>query len=169
MALAGCQKLTPESVNIPEYPDFEELMKDQVDLLGNTKITKEVRLERQNEVKVMEMDSTAWASELSFLKEINPNQPEYVGVFETSEESNYQILRLKSEESGALKQVKYAKSGAIYEKILATFHEDKDVYVHHRNIEMNFDEGILHSLKIDGYQKMMFRDTVRFSISIRLD
>ena len=42
LVLSGCQKLKPESVSIPEYQDFKVLMKEQVDLLGKTKIKKTV-------------------------------------------------------------------------------------------------------------------------------
>ncbi|SNS47680.1 hypothetical protein SAMN05421640_0309 [Ekhidna lutea] len=164
LVLASCQKLKPESVAIPEYPDFEQLMTQQVKMLGQTKIKKEAWLEGKSEVHAMNMDSTKWAEELSFLKEINPNQPEYVGAFEKSSEGDLQILTLGAEENGALKKVKYSKSGENYKRIAATFHEDKDVYVHHREIEMIFENGILNSLTIDGYQKMMFKDTVRFRI-----
>ena len=168
LILLGCQKLKPESVSIPEYPDFEELMTQQVEILGQTKIKKVVWLEGQSEVQEMTMDSANWAKELSFLKEINPNQPEYVGAFEKSTEDNYQILTLGPDERGALKQVKYTYTEGEYHSILATFHEDKDVYVHHRDIEMNFEKGILNSLSIDGYQKMMLKDTVRFGINVNV-
>ena len=169
LVLSGCQKLKPESVSIPEYPDFKVLMKEQVALQGKTKIKKTVWLEGQSEARVLEMDSTKWAEELTFLKEINPNQPEYVGAFAKSKEGESQILTLGSEESGPLKEVKYLTDGDNYERILASFHEDKDVYVHHRDIELSFEEGKLSSLNIDGYQKMMFKDTVRFRIALKVN
>ncbi len=167
VALAGCQKLKPESVSIPEYPDFEVLMQEQVAALGNTKIKKTVWLEGQSEVKVQDMDSSRWAEELSFMKEINPNQPEYVGAFEKSREGDLQVLTLGENESGPLKKVRYTKKGDGFERIHATFHEDKDVYVHHRDIKLSFEKGKLSSLNIDGYQKMMFKDTVRFRIEVK--
>lgn len=166
LILLGCQKLKPVSVSIPEYPDFEELMKAQVNALANAKIKKTVWLEGKSEVQVLKMDSARWTDELSFLKEINPNQPEYVGAFEKSTEDNYQILTLGPDERGALKQVKYTHTEEEYHSILVTFHEDKDVYVHHREIEISFEKGVLNSLRIDGYQKMMLKDTVRFRIEL---
>lgn len=168
-ALAGCQKLKPESVAIPEYPDFDELMKDQIERLGKVSINKKVSLGEESEFKTFEMDSALWAEELSFLKEINPNQPEYVGAFEKSTEGNYQTLTLGEGENGALKKVKYDLKEDDYGSIQATFHEDKDVYVHHREIKMNFERGLLNSIQINGYQKMMFKDTVRFGIALEVN
>lgn len=169
LVLVSCQKLKPESVQIPEYPDLKSLMNDQVKLLGKGRIKKEVWLDGRSEVRIIEMDSTKWADELSFLKEINPNQPEYVGSFEKSADGQNQILTLSPNENGAIKKISISKSDAGYQQVIATFHEDKDVYVHHREIEMTFEKGMLNSLKIDGYQKMMFKDTVRFRVKVIID
>ncbi|WP_420317171.1 hypothetical protein [Ekhidna sp.] len=166
LVICSCQKLQPEDVLIPEYPDFKELMNQQVEALAESSIQKEVWLEGKNEVQALEMDSIMWADELFFLKEVNPNQPEYVGAFEKSIEYDFQVLELKEEESGPLKKVKYLQRNGSYQLIQITFHEDKDVYVHHRDIEMDFKEGVLNSLLINGYQKMMFKDTVRFGVKL---
>ncbi|WP_370088498.1 hypothetical protein [Ekhidna sp.] len=168
LVLVSCQKLKPESVAIPEYPDFKSLMDDQVERLGKGRIKKEVWLDGKSEVRIIEMDSTKWAEELSFLKEINPNQPEYVGAFEKSADDQNQVLTLSPNEKGAIKKISFSKSDDEYQRITASFHEDKDVYIHHRDIEMTFEDGILNFLKIDGYQKMMFKDTVRFRVKVEV-
>lgn len=166
---SSCQKLKPESVNIPEYPDYAALMVEQVELLQNSRAKKEVRLEGKSEIRVLDMDSANWATELSFLKEINPNQPEYVGAFEKSGDELSQTLTLAAGENGALKQTTFSRNDNGFINISAIFHEDKDVYVHHRDIEMHFKDGVLNALQIDGYQKMMFKDTVRFQIKLAID
>lgn len=167
--VTGCQQLKPESVSIPDYPDYGRLMEDQIELLRNSRTKKEVWLDGRSEVKVMNMDSAKWEKELSFLKEINPNQPEYVGAFEKTGDELNQTLSLASGERGALKQTSYSRSDEGFNNISAIFHEDKDVYVHHREISLNFKDGILESLNIDGYQKMMFNDTVRFRINLEVN
>ncbi len=165
----GCQQLKPESVSIPQYPDYLALMTGQVELLRNSGVEKHVWLEGKSETKILKMDSASWAKELSFLKEINPNQPEYVGAFEISGDGSNKTLTLADGENGALKSTSFIRHGAEFKRISATFHEDKDVYVHHREIELNFIEGVLNSLSIDGYQKMMFKDTVRFRIKVEVN
>lgn len=164
----GCQKLKPESVQIPEYPDFLALLNKQVAILTGSKIQKEVSLGDLTEVKDLEMDSIKWAQELSFLKEVNPNQPEYVGAFNKSEEGDLKVLTLKEGESGALKKVKYSVTESEYQSIYITLHEDKDVYMHHRDITMDFEKGRLSKMEIEGYQKMMFKDTVKFKVKVLL-
>jgi len=164
----SCQKLKPETVNISEYPDFEKLMEFQIEQLAGSKIKKQVSLDGKQEEQILELDSANWVKELSFMKEINPNQAEYIGAFEQSQASNLNTLTLKPEENGLLKSVRYEQLKNQFNWIEVTFHEDKDIYVHHRDIRLSFKEGILRSLQIDGYQYMMYGDTVRFSISTAL-
>lgn len=167
LILTGCQKLKPSEVRIPEYPDYSVLLSDQVALLGKQQVKKEVWLDGKSEIRVIKMDSASWTQELSFLKEINPNQPEYVGAFQKSGDELNQTLTLVVGENGALKKTSYSKSDIGYQQINAIFHEDKDVYIHHREIELKFQNGLLSSLQIDGYQKMMFKDTVKFRIKLQ--
>ena len=110
------------------------------------------------------MDSSAWASELSFMKEIFPNKPEYVGVFDRFSNGNKVTLLLKAGEPGILKRLEISNSETSSE-ITATVHEDKDVYVHHREVNIKLNSGIIQSFDIQGYQKMLLNDTVWFAIS----
>lgn len=169
IAFVGCQNLRPDSLRIPEYPDFEDLMIEQVDLLKTNRAKKEVWLDGKSEVQILSMDSTKWLKELSFFKEINPNQPRYIGVFAKSGDELNQTLTLAEGENGALKKTSFSRNDDGFEIIQASFHEDKDVYVHHREIEIRFEDGKLNSFRIDGYQKMMFKDTVRFRIKVEVN
>ena len=166
--MVSCQKLKPETVAVPEYPDFSVLMEEQIQLLGTSEVKKVVSLDGNLEERIMQMDSGIWVEELSFMKEVNPNQPEYVGAFEKSSSNGFEILTLGSGESGSVLLVKYAKTDVSYSNIEVTLHEDKDVYVHHRNVQLFFEGGVLNRAMIDGYQKVMFKDTIRFSISIEV-
>ncbi|WP_462253967.1 hypothetical protein [Ekhidna sp.] len=166
LVFAQCQNIKPETVSIPEYPDFEELLEKQIELLGAISVQKEVMLDGQHETQVIEMDSSKWANELFFLKEINPNQPRYIGAFNKIENIPNQKLILKDGEKGVLKMVSFSQEGSEYLKIGATFHEAKDVYTHHRDFKVYFKDGKINSFLIDGYQKMMFKDTIQFTIKV---
>ena len=130
--ISGCQKLKPESVAIREYPDLKQLMIDQADLLDGRSVEKTVSLDAEKEVNQLVLDSAKWIKELDFLEEINPNQPEYVGSFEKTVEGGEISLLLKEAEKSELKSLVYSLSGDQFQYIKASFHEDKDVYIHHR-------------------------------------
>ena len=156
--------MKPDAVNVASYPDLDDLLKSQVSKLGDLRLQKEVWLDDESELKPLAMDSVSWKKELSFLEEINPNQPEYVGAFVKVIENGQTQLKLREGEKGSLKSLIYKKSEGSIIYIQATIHEDKDVYVHHQEIEVNFSGGLTTSYSIDGYQKIMMKDTIKFKI-----
>lgn len=164
LTLFGCEKLKPESVNIPDYPDLESVFNTQINVLSSNKLEKEVWLDGKSESKTLDMDTTLWKKELSFLKEINPNTPEYVGAFEKTETDSAIHLILKSNEKGELKRVSYSMEGKNYSNIKAIIHEDKEVYSHHREFKINLENGLLKNYEITGYQKIVLKDTIQFRI-----
>ncbi|MEM7297007.1 MAG: hypothetical protein AAF391_01940 [Bacteroidota bacterium] len=164
VALVGCKKIKPESISIPEYPDLDAFYQDQVIRLDNSSLEKEVSLGGKIEVNTFQMDTSVWKDELSFLEEINPNKSEYLGSFSIAEKGNLVAYTLKEGEKGVLKQLSILSESGEYQFIKGTIHEDKDVYTHHRDIEINLADGVIQSFTIDGYQKMMFKDTVLFGI-----
>ena len=160
----SCEKLKPESLDIPEYPDLKEVYNQQIQSLTSSMLNKEVWLDGISEARTLTMDSTQWAKELSFLKEINPNQPEYVGAFSKSIEGTKTILSLNPGEGASLKELSYDQQAGVFSIIRAIIHEDKDVYVHHREIEVFFQNGLLSKYQINGYQKIVLKDTIEFRI-----
>ena len=164
ICLGSCQKLKPESVAIPSYPDLSEMLGAQSQQLGSKRLVKEVSLGSDMEIDTFPMDSSRWRQELSFLIEINPNKPEYVGVFHHYESDSVVEMELKKGEKGLLKNLHIIKAGQLFETINATVHEDKDVYTHHQEIEVSFVGDLLIAYQIRGYQKMVLKDTVWFSL-----
>lgn len=160
----GCEKLKPETVNVPDYPNLEEVFSRQILLLEDRKLAKEVWLDGKSETNMFDLDMDGWKKELSFLKEINPNTPEYVGAFEKSEKDYFTQLLLMQGEKGELKMLSYiiAKDG--YSWLKGTIHEDKEVYSHHRDFDINFENGLLKNYTISGYQKIVLKDTIAFKI-----
>ena len=144
-------------------------MVQQTQQLANTEIEKRVWLEDSSETMKLTLDSLGWSQELSFLKEVNPNQPEYVGAFEKEIKGVFQTLTLKETEKGPLKKVAFHVDDEKYQHILISFHEDKDVYIHHREIELMFNDGLINTLSINGYQQMIFKDTVKFGVEIKVN
>ena len=162
--LSGCQQLQPDQVLIPEYPDLENVFRSQVKLLATKSLEKTVSLDGSSETNTLRLDSVGWANELAFFKEINPNQPGYVGVFQKESNKDQLTLTLNPEEKGILMQLKLDGVEGAYRRIDAVIHEDKDVYVHHREITVFFEQNQIRRYSISGYQKLLFNDTTRFSI-----
>jgi len=164
LIFAGCERMKPDVSQVPSYAEIDTLLTSQFDLLYKKSLIKEVWLDGQSESQDLEMDSLGWRAELSFLKEINPNQPEYVGAFDKEESKNIIVLVLGEKESGSLSTFSFSREKGDITSIEATIHEDKDVYVHHRDISLTLTGGRIREYQIDGYQKIMLKDTIRFRI-----
>lgn len=165
LALGSCQKLRPAQTTIADYPDLSVIHADQYRTLANSSLMKEVSMGPDGETKQFEMDTSRWKKELSFMLEMNPSQPEYLGAFERSEEGSSTKLVLKEGESGILKELVLRSSNSGYTSILATIHEDKDIFTHHRDIEIIFENGLISQFEITGYQKVLLKDTIEFKIA----
>lgn len=150
-----------------EYPDLEATLARQTAGITQISMEKEVTLDGKTERQMLVLDTVSWKKELSFLKEINPSLPEYVGAFKKSSADQTTHLVLKEGEKGSLKAFSYKKENNTL-KIRATIHEDKDVYVHHREVVANFREGLLENYSIEGYQKIMLKDTMDFKITAKV-
>ncbi|MBC6409994.1 MAG: hypothetical protein GDA42_05985 [Ekhidna sp.] len=162
--IGSCQKLPPESAAPPHYPDIHQIYETQIRKLHGRSLIKKASLDSESEKRTFSMDSTEWKDELSFLAEINPDQPEYTGVFDVEESNEVIRLKLKESENSILKKLVITLSGDDYQSISAILHEDKDVYTHHRELLILLDNGLISSFEMSGYRKMVFRDTVWFGI-----
>ncbi len=155
--------MKPNVIEVASYPEVDQLLTNQISLLDGNDLNKEVWLDGKTESKQLQMDSAGWNDELSFLKEINPNQTEYVGAFEESETGNSLVLKLQEGEKGSLTYFSRTSDDALL-SITATIHEDKDVYIHHKEVEVNLVNGKIIDYQIIGYQKILLKDTIRFRI-----
>lgn len=161
----GCQGLRPDAVDITSFSQVDQLFQNQVLGLSGKELEKEVWLDGSKEIKLLKLDSSGWAKELSFLGEIDPNQPEYVGAFEVEESDQEVNLRLRSEERSALRKFSYQVQSEEITTVDAIIHEDKDVFVYHKEILLNFEGGLLRQYRIEGFQKILTKDTIKFRIS----
>lgn len=160
---SACDWMKPTEITSARYPESNVLLTNQTDLLEGKVVNKKVWLDVGSEAKSQTMDTTFLKRELAFLKEINPNQAEYVGAFEETNNDGKLVLVLGAEERGSLKRFEIQEQGT-NTLISATIHEDKDVYIHHREIALRFSNQVLAEYTIEGYQKIILKDTVRFRI-----
>ncbi|MEQ9402373.1 MAG: hypothetical protein RIM99_02205 [Cyclobacteriaceae bacterium] len=164
LILAGCGNLKPDTVLVSSFPDVDSLLKNDASVPFGKSLNKDVRLDGETESGSLEMDSAKWKKELSFIQEINPNQPGYVGAFERIRSDNKDELILKEGEKGSLKKLTVERSEKGISSLEAIIHEDKDVFVYHKEIKIHFNDGLISSYEIDGYQKILMKDTIRFRI-----
>lgn len=163
--LLGCKKFEPaEEANV-KYPGIDKLLTRQLTEITSKKLQKQVWLGDESEIQLFDVDSSMLTRELDFLGEINPNAPEYVGAFNEDVSLVHLALTLNEGENGSLKYFRSSKSANQTQSIEATIHEDKDIFTHHREIKINLFKDVITDYEITGYQRIVRRDTIRFSIS----
>ena len=155
--------LRPEAVNVTTYPEVDRLLSNHQSA-KKIQLKKEVMLDGDSEIQTVEMDSLQWQKELSFLKELNPNQAAYIGAFEEIQKEDDLLLKLKTGEKGILKSLRIRKVDEQLTELHATIHEDKDIFTHHRDVSVIFEDESISSFQIKGFQKILLKDTIRFEI-----
>ncbi|MEM9896730.1 MAG: hypothetical protein AAF789_10205, partial [Bacteroidota bacterium] len=154
-AILGCERLRPDAMELPDYPDLQKLHKIQSQHLHGATWEKQVLLDSLSEARLFEFDSVRWKKELDFILDINPRKPEFIGAFEVQEGATNLRLVLKPKENVDLKAIDINYNKADYGSIKAIIHEEKDVFTYHRDIDISFRDGIIDHWKISGYQKVL--------------
>lgn len=168
MLIFSCAQVDQEKVLDSYYPKVDTLIKSQFDRGYPVSLSKIVSLDGKSEQQNLSLDSAGWAKELVFLSEINPNHPAYIGTFSENKMDNFLSLKLNPDEKGALTLFSL-ETGKNIQTINATIHENKEVYIHHKDIKVTFREGVITSYEIDGYQKIVLKDSIFFTIKAMIN
>lgn len=162
--LWGCSGLEPEQPDQLPFPEVSQLISSGL-APQEVKLTKEVWLDEKSELLTLTPDTAAWKKEFDFLNEINPNQPEYTGAFNILSSSEDQlILALKEGEKPPLQELSLTKKGE--NRVLkARVLEEKQLFTLEKSISVVFEDGKIQKYRIEGYQKILLKDTARFRIS----
>jgi hypothetical protein len=158
VVLVSCQ---PNELRVSEYADLQSYFETQRTPL---KIKKEVWLDNQAEKMTLNPTDEEWEKELAIFKEIDPQLSDYTGAFIEEINGDQTTLTLKEGENGSLKKASFMINDGQVTSIKAEVHEDKQVYIHHKSIQVLFRDNNIKTYRVDGYQKMLFKDTVFFKI-----
>ncbi len=122
-------------------------------------------------------DSSGWAQELKLFLEAGINKPVLRNQYDISDtaalNSNLSIRKYEyigdSKSAVEYMHVYYLDSLPYVKMVEARYRENNLLYKSGRKIRMNFDDngGLiarLESFAVEGFQKMIFKDTVTFAI-----
>jgi hypothetical protein len=180
LCFASCnQKQRRENL----YP-IDSLLNEQVNLFQKQKVTlsKEASLKESEDKKnYLPKDRAAWAKELDIffqLAAINKpgNKSHYIVDNELYDPgSNLTVKALTTKEDLPVRSLKVFYNGDPLQprKIEAIFQEGNVLYSTTRNLLLEFQQidnkNMLTSYSIDGVQKMVLSDSVRFVVRARIN
>ena len=173
---------TQEQASTKKFFDFDGLIDDQISELGqNGRV-----LEKTSSMAHEHLDSTflpsakGWESELEIFRDLEmSNKPAYRNAYRMDDllkdpKSNLKIRQYTSTEAPLhMLRFYYQNEFSRLRKIEASITEKNYLYTTSRILVMEFeeDEGKSQLIRysMNGFQKMAFSDTVRFSVEGQLD
>lgn len=175
--ILGCSGNRPED-QVVYYYNLDSLLLAQKEILFEKKPTLEkwAYVDGDTSESTYEPDTTEWKNELAFFSKMNINKPVLQDVYEINERkddhSNLTIREYKAPESKDVEveyfRVYYLNDILQLKKIEALYTEDNPIYKSRRNFKLEFTdtkEGArLNSFSVEGSQKMILKDSVKFKV-----
>lgn len=166
-AMLSCREDRGSVKELKVYFDLDSLMDAQVHLLSERQATliKRVGMDGQQEQKTLRPDSAGWQDELRIVRDFNLNKPSYVGGYsEEVSDGNIQYV-LAGKLRSPVQYFEIDQSGRQIDQIRSRYFEDKSIYQLQRDLELVFEGSLLKSYRISGFQKMILKDTVKYTLS----
>jgi hypothetical protein len=161
---------------------MDSLVNAQINYLVATKssVTKTAAIDSAQDKSNFMPDSTQWANEMEIFRHLDLiNKPIYIDAYDLLEvednNSNLRVKILNANKDVPIKQFKIYYHNTIdkVRKIEATLNEQNTLYYTSRNFLIELedfkDKMILSSYRVQGVQKMILRDSVKFSIRSKID
>lgn len=165
--LIGCNPPVSDKAGSGSFSQVDDVIQKQFERPPAMLMQKTVSLGEETDQTSMTPDSATWVREIAFLKELNPNQRGYVGAFTKEENERSVRLTLAPNEKGSLKELHIEKEGNDITALYGVIFEDKGIYSHQRKIEVAFIDGMITGYKVMGFQKIIMKDTIFFSIEVK--
>lgn len=162
LIVIACAK--PQS-NLDTYYDLEDRLNQQVVKLAAEKagLKKTIIVGEEKETQSFEPDSLGWAEHLDILKDFTPADPAFVGAFDITEADGKTHYAVKPGLKVPLKSFEASNTGK-GEIISAILKNDKTVFSDYKKMTLRFRGERLAFFKVEGFQKMMLKDTVFYTI-----
>jgi hypothetical protein len=174
--LAGCG--SDKATSDKTYLNIDSLVNVQVKnlVMAQARIAKTASLDEMKTRSEFTTDSTGWATELDIFRQLDainkPNHKDSYLVINGEKDANSNLMirsyQAKSEIPVRSLKLYYYKDLKNLKKIEAVYKEQNTLYFTERSLTMRFDDvrgkNMLINYTIDGIQKMILSDSVRFTI-----
>ncbi|MGE0770585.1 MAG: hypothetical protein AB7K37_02650 [Cyclobacteriaceae bacterium] len=164
------------------YFDFDSLVNGQINqlLAVNATISKEAQIDGKPDHAVYQPDSILWSHELEMFRDLNIiNKPVNQHNYEVQDGLKDDNSNLLTRTLSARKKSQVQRLTFFYEgtpdrlrKIEADVREETTLYSTLRKLKMQFDNSgnklLLSSYSIEGVQKIILKDSVRFAIHVEV-
>lgn len=165
--------------SIDKYFNLQQFIDQQITYLKDrdVRINKTLKFGDSVETLVLsELDSGIWAKELKIFREHDMNKPNLVDAYDSKEgitEENLKFVAyhlIDSSQSGVTDMEIVSRQDGQVARWKSGFKEENLMYSNFRQISMVTGEnGFLNSYEINGYHKLIFKDTVHYQIQVKVN
>jgi len=180
--MSGCvgSENTPQEFT-DQYYDLRGLLLDQLELLDsvNPQLVKTAEIEDKTEKEVFTPDSAGWANELDAFFQTDINKPVLRDMYliKDTVDGNLQqrIYRHLESDAAGVRYLKVSYREKLNEvrKIQALYVEKNALYESSRLLQLQFEENAselrLKGYGVDGFQKMILKDTVYYQLQAEVN
>ena len=168
-----------EGAKIDIYFDLAGLMQQQIDHLSSTspKVRKNTIVDGQEEER--EFDSLNWQKELNIFAKADINKPRLLSQYQTTTYTDNagnkvtQHQNIEENVSGVIKMEIVENPATRKVLDFCFFPSFNTLFTSEVELEMNFNENKgepkLTSYSITGFEKVILRDTMRYSIQAKVE
>lgn len=156
------------------YFDFDSLVNVQVEKLSEAKATvsKKTFLNEENDSIAFVPNAEQWKNELNELAQLDViNKPSFKTAYHFTDakddHSNLQVRTYSTTSKSPVAWVKFyfLKNFKKLKKIESIYHEENTMVTSQKKLWIDFDDSLqIAHYHIQGFQKMILNDSVKFSI-----
>lgn len=173
--IGGCSG--KRSVSQRSFFNIDSLVTFQVEQLkGKYELNKFVEIDGKNEQSRFVPDSLQWANELDIFRQIDQiNKAAFRDAYVVNDvrdiNSNLTVREITAQGDAPVSSVRffYLRDPSDIRKIEATLREENTLYVNTRRLVIEFEPAnsinLVRRYRIEGLQKMVMNDSVRFVIA----
>ncbi|MDP4679316.1 MAG: hypothetical protein NWS46_03010 [Cyclobacteriaceae bacterium] len=169
MTIVCCEDLFKNELgkneNISQFIDLDSILKRNIKNLQNRKLNKEVLLDGRKEEMNFISDTILLAGDFGLFEDINIGRPTFIGEYDIVEQDGVEIYNRKGKKGPQELILKKGKNNELIQ-IEAKQLESNMLYNSRLNYLLKFDSSTaeITEYKFFGYQKLIFKDTVFFSV-----
>jgi len=174
--VVGCSIKNDKQKTIDEYYDINGLIDEQVELLDSISPTllKNATIDHQQDLKKIIPHDSTWKAELSIFRTLDLNKPTLVDSYKRIQNSEKQISLISKfpDETSVDTLIVDLSENQNPTRIYASISNQNTLFKSAKKLEMLFVEKsgtyLLHQYKIEGWQKMMSKDSTSYLINSQL-
>lgn len=168
LLLASCENLPKEAQTVNRYFDVDSLIlaaiENTLQIKDSLQINKTVEIDGEKEQKTLYLDQQGLNNEMILFRSLDINNPASAFAYKSEEKDGQLIYLLKDNEkqTGIIRlSVTKKANGHIVEGL---FNENNQIYYTSRQLKLEVENGTIQSFEMTGKQKMVFKDTINYSM-----